>query len=277
MPSFETDTARIYFEDTGKGEPVIAAHGLIENTTYWNRTGVGQAIAEEYRFIPMDMRAHGKTVSTGTPEGYDIETGIKDIQALADHLNLEKFHLISHSTGGFISARLAMSHSQRLASLTLTGASSATTFIKDAVGNQKFHEAFAKSFENNSWETILENIKKQPFPLFLGIAETPDNQALWDMTYEIIKIGNRDTIANFVRTFYQDPDPKVEGLRQIACPTLIIVGERDELFLKPSRLMADEIPDARLAIFEKAGHMLCIEQPERVADTILSFIRQHPV
>ncbi len=277
MAFFTNNTARIYFEDTGSGEPVITTHGLIENTTYWSRTGVTPALSETHRIISMDMRAHGKTTEQGHPRGYDIDTCKNDILALADHLGLDRFHLISHSTGGFISVALAMENSQRIASLALTDTASTTTFIDDPVHNKAFHERFAQSFETASWETILENIRKQPFPFFVGIDQTPDNQAMWDMAYEIIKIGNRSAIADFIRSFYTDPDPKVEKLQAITCPTLILVGEKDTLFLEPSRLMADNIPGATLHILEGAGHMLAIERPEQVTRLIRNFLQAHPV
>lgn len=277
MPFFQNNTASIYYEDTGAGDPVIATHGLIENTTYWDKTGITPALSEHFRVISMDMRAHGNTTEDGEPKGYDIETCMDDITALADHLGIDRFHLISHSTGGFISVRLAMKEHDRIASLTLTGSASATTFIDKSAHNKLFHDRFALSFENNSWETILENIKKQPPPLFSGIAQTKDNQAMWDMTYEIIKIGDRNAIAAFIRSFYKDPDPLIEGLQKITCPTLVIVGEKDKLFLNPSKLMAKEIPDARLEILEDAGHMLSIERPEILKQMLTSFINEHRI
>ena len=277
MPYFENNTAKIYYEDTGRGDPVIATHGLIENTTYWRITGIADKMEKQFRFIPMDMRAHGKTVEKKDPKGYDIETCMQDILALADHLGLEKFHLISHSTGGFISVNLAMTHSSRIGSLVLTDTSSATTFIQDPADNQKFHESFARSFEDNSWETIMENIKKNPFPLFTGVAETKDNQKMWDMAYEIFKIGNRNAIADFVRSFYTNPDPQAEKLRGIQCPTLVVVGEKDQIFIEPSNLMVKEIPDAVLETYPGAGHMIAIERPAELAEKMISFISSHPI
>ena len=277
MPFFQNNTARIYYEDTGAGEPVIATHGLIENTTYWSKTGIAPSLAKQFRVISMDMRGHGQTMETGEPKGYDIDTCMEDITALADHLGVGRFHLISHSTGGFISVALAMKDSSRIASLVLTGTASTTTMIQDPVYNKAFHERFASSFEKDSWETIMENIKNQPFPFFMGIAGVKNNQAMWDMAFDIIRTGNRTAIAEFIRSFYTDPDPKIEKLRTIKCPTLILVGEKDTLFIEPSKLMANEIPGASLETIEGAGHMLAIERPELLKEKIGAFISVHPI
>ncbi|MBU1171768.1 MAG: alpha/beta hydrolase [Proteobacteria bacterium] len=276
MPYAPSGNADIYYEDYGTGEAIIAVHGLIENTSYFTLTGVCESLANHYRVIPMDMRAHGKTKVHGEPWGYDDETIGKDIEALADHLGLSRFHILSHSTGGFASSRYAMENSHRLSSLILTDTSSATNFFQVKDDGVKFHDTFAKSFEKHDWEKIMVGIKMQPFPFFRGIAERKDNQAMYDLAYEMIKVGDRHAIGAFIRSFYTDPDPRVEGLRKISCPTLVLVGEKDDLFLEPSRLMNREIPDCTLIVFENCGHMLAIEDPERMSREILDFLKAHP-
>ena len=80
-------------------------------------------------------------------------------------------------------------------------------------------------------------------------------------------------IGNFMLSFYADPDPMIEGLRQISCPTLILLGEFDIVFLGPSEIMAREIPDNRHVILKGIGHMTAIEDPERTAAEILDFLK----
>lgn len=160
--------ARIYYEETGKGEPVIACHGLIENTLCWRQ--VAEGLTKRLRFIAFDMRGHGRTVVEGEPYGFDVETVARDIVAPAD----------------------------------------------------------------------------------------------------------RSTIAAFIRSFYADPDPMVEGLRGITCPTLVVYGEKDDLFIESSRLMASNIPGARLIEYKGVGHMSALEAPEPLARDILAFIESHP-
>ncbi len=276
MPYATSGNAEIYYEDMGQGEAVIAVHGLIENTAYFTMTGVAKALAENYRVIPMDMRAHGKTKVHGEPWGYDVDTTGRDIQAVADSLGLERFHLLSHSTGGFASVRYAMENSQRLISLILTDTSSATSFFKVQEEGRAFHERFAASFEKYDWKQVMAGIRLQPFPFFRGIADREDREALYHMVYQMIRIGDRAAIGRFIRSFYTDPDPRVEGLRNIGCPTLVLVGEKDDLFLESSRLMEREIPNCTLKIYPDTGHMLAIEQPERMIRDLLDFLGSHP-
>jgi len=278
MPFLRRNNANIYYEETGTGEPVIAVHGLIENTTYWRISGITERLAEKFRFIAMDMRSHGRSAVVGEPAGYDADTIAADFEALADHLGVDRFHLLTHSTGGFAASRWAMNNSARLAGLILTNTTSATSpFPGTKEERDFFYDRFAESFEQHTWEETLDFVRKKPFPFFRGIAETEDNAAMWGKAYEIIRTGNRSSIAAFVRSFYQDPDMMVEGLKKIACPVLIVVGEKDDLFLEPSRIMAEAIPDSRHVMLEGVGHMTAIEAPDRLADELLDFMNAHPV
>lgn len=272
MPYVRNGNADIYYEDYGQGEAIIAVHGLIENTTYFTRTGVCDALSKYYRVIPMDMRAHGKTTVDGEPRGYDEDTIAKDMEALADHLGLDRFHVLCHSTGGFMASRYAMTNSHRLLSLILTDTSSATDFFQDKQQSETFYNRFAKSFEKYPWDKVMAAIKMQPFPFFRGIADRKDKEALYDQAYEMIKVGDRQAIGAFIRSFYKDPDPRVEGLRKITCPTLVLVGDKDDLFIEPSRLMEREIPNCKLIVYENTGHMLAIENPEGMCRDILEFL-----
>ena len=272
MPYVRSGNADVYYEDYGSGEPIVALHGLIENTTYFTRTGVCEALAAHYRVIPVDMRAHGKTRVDGEPWGYDVVTHGKDLVALVDHLGLDRFHVLCHSTGGFVATRYAMENSERLLSLLLTDTTSATDFFQVSEESKVFHDRFAQSFETNDWDKIMDTIKIQPFPFFQGIAEREDKDALYDMAHEIFRLNDRLAIGAFVRSFYNDPDPRVEGLRKISCPTLIQVGDMDDLFIEPSHLMKKEIPDSKLIIYEKTGHMLAIERPKEMVNDILAFL-----
>jgi pimeloyl-ACP methyl ester carboxylesterase len=272
MASFYHENAEIYYEDIGSGEPIIAIHGLIENMLYWKP--VSDILSDKYRFISMDMRGHGRTVVKKVPYGFDAESVGKDIITLADHLQIDRFHLLTHSSGGFAAVRYAMTDSSRFASLILTDTGSATSPLPGSPEDiKKFNHGFARMFEKYEWDQMIENLEKAPGPFFRGIMESDNAAYLMEKAREMVSLGNRDIIAQFVRSFYTDPDPRVEGLRNITCPTLIIYGEKDDLFIQSSKLMAKEIPDAQLIKYEGIGHMTALEAPELMAKDILKFIK----
>jgi pimeloyl-ACP methyl ester carboxylesterase len=64
------------------------------------------------------------------------------------------------------------------------------------------------------------------------------------------------------------------GLAAIACPTLVLVGDGDEL--TPPALaheMAAGIPGARLVVVPQCGHLSTMERPEMVTQALLDWMR----
>jgi pimeloyl-ACP methyl ester carboxylesterase len=277
MPFFERESVKIYFEDVGSGEPIIANHGLAEDTTYWSDTGITANLAEKYRVISMDMRAHGRSVVESEPYGYDADTMGNDFGALADYLEIDKFHMLTHATGGMAGVRYAMTNSDRLISLILTDTGSATRpdFYLQPDRPQLTEEQIKALREwslNASIEERIAAAKANPGEFLFKMAEHPNNEGMWKVLEGFMRRQNQKSIQNFRDVFYDDPDPRVEGLRKIKCPTLVLLGEFDIVFLKPSEIMAKEIPDVRHVIMPGIGHMTAIEAPEETAKEILDFL-----
>jgi 3-oxoadipate enol-lactonase len=289
MAFFQNGNARIYFEDVGEGEPIFTNHGVTEDTTYWSEPGVTAALAEHYRVISIDMRGHGRTFVEGEPKGFDEITMGNDFTALADHLDFDKFHILSHATGGMYAARYGIRHSDRLISLMLTDTGSETlpTMYKSD-GNELTGEEIEQR-RKLAEQTRKEWVTLQPPPpsfmerkagwragqdvFTFKMAEHPYS----DRMYEIMDDWGRrrisqEALAEFYGSFYNDPDPMVEGLRQIKCPTLLLIGEFDYVFIKPTELMAKEIPDNRHVVMRGLGHMTAIEAPKWTTHELLDFL-----
>ena len=287
MAYFRSGNAWIYYEDVGQGEPIVCNHGLSEDTTYWSAPGVTAELALKYRVVSIDMRGHGRTIVEGEPRGYDEKTMGEDFNALADHLGIGKFHLLSHATGGMYVARFGMRYSDRLLSLVLTDTGSETQPRMYHPDGREITDEDRELARVRAELAVRETANRPP-PTFeerrahwhtdpgvftFKMAEHPYS----DRMYEVLDgFGQRrlsqQAFVEFRQTFYSDPDPMVEGLRQIRCPTLILIGEFDVVFLKPSELMAKEIPDNRHVVMAGLGHMTAIEAPKWTANEILDFL-----
>lgn len=275
MPFMQRGNARIHYEDVGSGEPMITNHGVAENAGYWSESGVTERLAERYRVLSMDMRAHGKTVVEGEPRGFEVQTMADDIGALADHLGLEKFHLLTHATGGMVGVRYAMDHSDRLISLMLTDTGSATQLMFPEMDEDQTRQALAlwiAAFENATHDQVIEGAKVSPGPFLFRMAQLPDAERMYEIWGRILRRGDLKTIAEFLGSFYTDPDTRVDALRQIACPTLVLLGEYDLVFIEASEIMAREIPDARHVVMKGIGHMTAIEDTEGLLRHLFDFL-----
>jgi len=278
MAYFRRGNVRTYYEDVGRGEPIIVNHGLAEDGGYWSETGVTARLAERYRVISYEMRGHGRTIVESEPHGYDADTMAADIDTLADHLRLDRFHLLTHATGGMVGVRYAMTRSARLISLMLTDTGSATRPQMPGIQTEEDMQRWREQARQMATEQLTPEERKarwraNPGPFTFKMAERPDSDELWKFLDGFYRRRlNQPALADFRASFYTDPDPRVEGLRKIKCPTLVLLGEFDIVFLEPSALMVREIPDARHVIIEGVGHMTAIEAPEQTVKELLDFL-----
>ena len=280
MPYFESENLKMYYEDVGQGEPIIANHGLAEDCGYWRDTGITTKLAEHYRVIYFDMLGHGQTSVTGEPYGYNADTMGADFGRLADHLGIDRFHMLTHATGGMAGVRYAMTQSDRLLSCMLTDTGSATrprmatTYRLNKEQMQQILDvARQEPIVKLGYEERKANWRQNPGPFTFKMEQHPDSDRLFDIMDGFYQRRlSPEALRDFRASFYTDPDPRVDGLKQIKCPTLILLGEFDIVFLGPSELMAWFIPNNRFVLVPGVGHMTAIEDPETTVNEILDFL-----
>ncbi|MBD3649477.1 MAG: alpha/beta hydrolase, partial [Pseudomonadales bacterium] len=271
MATVTCGDAELYYEDVGVGPAILTNHGVNENTLYWSLPGITDRLVQAgYRVVSMDMRAHGRTVCRGPDKGYDVDTMAEDINAVADHLGLDKFHLLTHATGGMVGVHYAIKYHDRLLSLMSTDTGSATAPLPESAEvtdpgqtferiDPRTHPLLGAMIEGQkardpSQRVVLPRVEMADHVFLNRIHASKYPEAVYTQLECLLTLSDPAELVEFMSSFYDDPDPKIKGLRQIGCPCLVLLGEHDVLFVKPSELMAREIPDARHVVMEGLGH-----------------------
>jgi proline iminopeptidase len=232
-------------------------------------------LADELQLIYVDHRGTGRS-GEADPESYRLETMADDLDALRDHLGLERVDVMGNSYGGFITLTYALKYPASIGRLYLVGTSASHRFGDAAMANlevratQAQKDAIARELDGllttqeefaEMWQTIM--------PLYFHDYDAAQGQ-------EIVArvLGNPATSATMFRIdmpFYDVED----RLGTIEAPTLIMVGRHD--WVTPpgeSQLLAERIPNSQLVIYEQSGHFPFIEERERFVEDVRAFSRR---
>ena len=118
---FDSNGVRIRYVEQGSGPPVVLLHGFSGNLdASWVETGVLPKLATDYRVIALDSRGHGKSDKPHDPKSYGLQMG-QDVVRLLDHLHIARAHIVGHSMGAGITAKLLTTNPDRFLTATLSG------------------------------------------------------------------------------------------------------------------------------------------------------------
>lgn len=120
MPKAKIGEIEIYYEEHGRGEPLIMILGLGQDTATWYYQI--SEFSNQFRTIVFDNRDSGKSARCLEP--YTTEAMARDLFGLMDHLGINQAHLLGTSMGGMIAQQAALMAPERIISLVLAGTTS---------------------------------------------------------------------------------------------------------------------------------------------------------
>ena len=240
----------MYYEIHGEGSPLILLHGFTGSTQDW-RSHIGE-LAEHYRTIPIDLRGHGW--STNPANEFTHRQAALDVFALMDHLGIDRFKAIGHSSGAMTLIHMATQQSERVEAMILVGSTIYYTEEARAIQRQTTPET---PIGGSSYQEELREYHKHG-----------DDQirALWTQFHSFA--DNYDDM-NFTPPY----------LSTISARTLIVHGDRDPFFPVSIPVeMYGAIPNSYLWIVPNWGHAIPSEHSEGFAalfsETALEFLSE---
>lgn len=274
MSSININGAEIYYQDHGKGFPVVFSHGLGSDHTMWiNQI---EAFKKQYRVIVWDVRGHGK--SEVTENGYSIGNFVTDLNLLMKHLEIDRAHIVGLSMGGWISWSFALTHPEKTAGLVLSDSAGYHVGM-----SQKMHEQ-AKNMFTASAQVAEKHGRAKMVDVTLSLMFS---EKFIQNNPEIIKIvaqrisedrgiGYARAIMGAFKDYWGEPDKSVtESLGKIKAETLVIAGDEDKLTPLPTQKgLSAAIPGSRLEIITGSGHVPPIEKPDIWNGLVLEFLEK---
>lgn len=251
---------QLYWEEHGRGEPLLLITGLGTTLEGWRR--LLPRVSEKYRVIVFDNRGVGR--SSDPPVSFSMLDMAEDAKAVMEAAGLESAHVLGASMGGMIAQELALNYPEKLRSLTLavTSCGGGEGIQSKPRVLQTLQSTGALSARDAFWVMAP----------FVYDASTPRFVLEEDLERRLkIRLKPQNFIAQLQAILFWRGS--FTRLDQIKVPTLVLHGVNDQLIVcENGRKLAQNILSAKYVELENASHMFIADQPIKSTEAILSFL-----
>jgi pimeloyl-ACP methyl ester carboxylesterase len=228
-----------WVEQRGEGsKTVVLLHGgMSDSDTLLGP--LSAALGQRYRVVAFDRRGHGYTADSDKPFHYD-DMATETISVLEQVVG-GRAHLVGWSDGGIVALLVALRRPDLVGRLVTIGAN--------------FHH-----------DGILPLDLPPDSPVLAMLAQnyaerSPDGAEHFGIVAE-----------KFMTMAKTEPTMTVDDLKQIAAPTLVMVGDDDVITFSHTCALYESLPSGQLAVVPGASHALPIERPDETSHIILHFL-----
>jgi pimeloyl-ACP methyl ester carboxylesterase len=254
MPAPADQTQSIFCAEYGEATPgrppLVLVHGAGGTHLHW---------PPQLRRLPgehvyaLDLPGHGQSQKRDPapkPEAL-IEAYAETVLGLLDHLEVPRAVVVGHSLGGAVALRLALDYPERVAGLGLVGTGARLRVAPELLA------APAADFDATVGEIIQRVFGPEtPVPL-----KRLAHARMLAMDPHVLRADWLACDAFDVR----------DRLGEITVPAVVVTGTADQMTPeKHARRLAESLPGSKLCLVPGAGHMVMLEQPQAVAQALLS-------
>jgi 3-oxoadipate enol-lactonase len=256
MPIAFINGTNLYYEEHGRGQPLVMIQGFAGNQFAWFFQVM--AFEKHFRVITFDARGIGKSSVSKVP--YTVPVMVDDVVGLMDHLKIDRAHILGLSLGGLVAQVIAIDHPERVMKLVLVSTLPGT------------HLEYIAGEVRGVGNAILNMDVIQAMDYFIKVAF---NKRLYR---NLIRLLSRPRLVASYSDYFKQMQTvgeysTVDRLHRINSPTLVITGSNDRL-VSPhcSEIIAEKIPHARLVMVKGGSHAFFLEMRGRLNREVLHFL-----
>ncbi len=270
----ELPEGTIRYRDVGTGEPIVFIHGLLVNGRLWERTV--EHLRKDYRCIVPDLPL-GSHLSPMNPEADLAPPALATmIDRFLAALDLDKVTLVGNDTGGALSQLVATKHPERVGRLVLTNCDAYDNFPPKLFAYLGLLARIPGGLTAAAQSQRIKPLRRSPVA-FGVLAKRLDDGMLEDWVRPGLDNPDvrRDTRKVILGIDPQQTVQAAKDLERFNAPTLFAWAPEDRWFkVEHADSLAAAMPDARVVRIPDSKTFVSLDQPERLADEISSFMRE---
>lgn len=277
--TIEINGVQHYFRIKGSGEPMLILHGgpgLSHNymLPYFDE------LAADYQLIFFDQRGGGKTDFPKDTSSINMDAFVEDVEAIRKHFNIEKMALLGHSWGSILALNYAAKYQNHVNQLVLVSPAPATTkFYEEMVSNmhKKRTEEETKELVQIMMSKAFDKRETEAFTKAMKIGDKVNlyDPSRIDELYELHQYTQETATkfwftSNLMERHFFDYNV-VDKIKEITVPTLIVIGDMDNVPFASSQFIADNLENARLEIIKSTGHYPFFEDNKAFTNVLTNY------
>ena len=260
----------LYYEERGKGEPVVFLHGHSLDTRMWDEQF--RAFARHHRAVRLDFRGYGR--SSEQSETFQF-THVDDLLTLLDSLHIDRAHIVGLSMGSFIAGDLLAMYPER--ALTVTMASGGIRNWPGPSTPMDSAEMARRDVEIAALKAKGVDVYKREWLEALmgsgGSQRERMRQPLWQM---ISDWSAWQPLHKEVRLYYgKEAWQALRSRGTTDVPTLFVRGENELKGKRGKPAEMEYLKEAAYEVVPDCGHMLNMERPAEFNRLVMQFIDSH--
>ena len=255
----EGGAGRIHAVDFGgEGVPLVCLHGVTGHAWMWH--DVVHSLAGRRRVVAIDLRGHGDSQWSATG-AYTSEDHLGDLEDVIGALGLEQVDVVGASWGALIGIGYAARQPHRVRRLALIDVEpSFTQSEHDVVARPQWFVSIESVIE---WERRANPAASERALLMHALLSTTE------------RVGGGRVRKHDPFFFSRWPfrnDDRWDELRALKLPVLVMHGERSFVRREVAETMARECFNGRFIDVPGVGHLIPLEAPQTLANTLYSFL-----
>jgi pimeloyl-ACP methyl ester carboxylesterase len=270
MPYALSNGVRLYYEEAGRGTPIVFVHEFADDLRGWEPQL--RYFSRRYRCIAYNARGYPPSDVPKARSQYSQAIATDDIANVMRHLKLRKAHIIGCSMGGFATLHFGLRYPRRALSLTAVGVG----FGSDPDKRAQFladTEVMARRFEELGTPEAIKPYQVGPSRVQY---QNKDARGFAHFCAEFARhsaLGSANTLRGV-----QAKRPTVysleSGLRKLRVPLHMVSGDEDNNCLEPGIFIKRVCPSAWLSVVPNTGHAVNLEEPGLFNHLTAEFLAQ---
>jgi pimeloyl-ACP methyl ester carboxylesterase len=267
MPYAQAEGARLHYEETGKGHPVVFVHEYGSDHREWEQQV--RFFSREYRCITFDARGYTPSEVPNDPRLYGQEFAASDIAAVMRHLDILRAHVVGLSMGAFATLLFGIRYPAMATALVAAGVGTGSNLAELEAFREAQSER-ADRIRQEGWQELALEAGHSPTRVQLKKKDPRD----WAEFVQHLREHSPEGSALTQRHYQGARDPVYAWeaeLKAMAVPIVLAVGDEDWPCIEPNIFLKRTIPNCGLWMHPRTGHAINLEEPSAFNREVQSF------